>query len=255
MGPGRSRSGRRRWRLSPTDPPPAGRAGAWTPTPEQEHAVGRRGEPLLLAAGAGSGKTSVLVERFVRAVREDGIAPGRILAITFTERAAGELRERVRARLAELGEHAAARATEGAFCRARSTGSAHGCCARTRARRACRRSMRSSTRASRGDCAGRRSPRRSESSCEGGRARGGGPDRRIHRRSRARDGAGRVCGAAQPGPVGAATADAAPGRAPRQRAAGAAAWTAVRSSGCARRRGRTGDRAVGRAAGAVRRAL
>ena len=109
-----------------SEPEPA--TGAPTPrtlTAEQEHAVGRRTEPLLLAAGAGSGKTSVLVERFVRAVREDGIAPGQILAITFTERAAGELRERVRARLLQLGETAAARASDGAFI-----GTFHGFCAR-----------------------------------------------------------------------------------------------------------------------------
>ena len=67
----------------------------------------------------------MLVERFVAAVREDGIAPGRILAITFTERAAGELRERVRARLLELGEREAARDTEAAF-----VGTFHGFCAR-----------------------------------------------------------------------------------------------------------------------------
>jgi ATP-dependent helicase/nuclease subunit A len=83
-------------------------------TGEQEQAAGRRSGSLLLAAGAGSGKTSVLVERFVRAVREDGIAPARILAITFTERAAGELRERVRASLLELGERDFARETEAA---------------------------------------------------------------------------------------------------------------------------------------------
>jgi ATP-dependent helicase/nuclease subunit A len=94
-------------------------------TAEQELAVERRNEPLLLAAGAGSGKTSVLVERFVRAVREDGIAPGRILAITFTERAAGELRERVRGRFVELGEREAARDTEAAF-----VSTFHGFCAR-----------------------------------------------------------------------------------------------------------------------------
>ena len=87
--------------------------------------MARRRGPLLLAAGAGSGKTSVLVERFVRAVREDGIAPGRILAITFTERAAAELRGRVRARLLELGEREAARDTEGA-----PIGTFHGFCAR-----------------------------------------------------------------------------------------------------------------------------
>ena len=94
-------------------------------TDEQERAVVRRSEPLLLSAAAGSGKTSVLVERFVRAVREDGLAPGRILAITFTERAAGELRERVRARFLELGEREAARDTEAAF-----VGTFHGFCAR-----------------------------------------------------------------------------------------------------------------------------
>ncbi len=83
-------------------------------TDEQERAVASRQSSLLLAAGAGSGKTSVLVERFVRAVREDGVAPGRILAITFTERAAGELRQRVRSRMLELGEREAARETEAA---------------------------------------------------------------------------------------------------------------------------------------------
>jgi ATP-dependent helicase/nuclease subunit A len=94
-------------------------------TDEQARAVARRTEPLLLSAAAGSGKTSVLVERFVAAVREDGIAPARILAITFTERAAGELRARVRARLLELGDREAARDTEAAF-----VGTFHGFCAR-----------------------------------------------------------------------------------------------------------------------------
>jgi ATP-dependent helicase/nuclease subunit A len=94
-------------------------------TDEQEQAVTRRSEPLLVSAAAGSGKTSVLVERFVRAVREDQIAPGRILAITFTERAAGELRARVRARLLELGDRQAARDTEAAY-----VGTFHGFCAR-----------------------------------------------------------------------------------------------------------------------------
>src|SRR5580692_12058236 len=94
-------------------------------TDEQTHAVVRRSEPLLLSAAAGSGKTSVLVERFVAAVREDGIAPGKILAITFTERAAGELRTRVRARLLELGDREAARDTEAAF-----VGTFHSFCAR-----------------------------------------------------------------------------------------------------------------------------
>ncbi len=100
-------------------------AGSRTLTEEQEPAAARRAEPLALAAAAGSGKTSVLVERFVRAVLEDGISPGRILAITFTDRAAGELRSRVRSRLLELSEREAARDTESAF-----VGTFHGFCAR-----------------------------------------------------------------------------------------------------------------------------
>src|SRR5215471_11244391 len=96
-----------------------------TLTYEQEQAVSRRSEPLLLAAGAGSGKTSVLVERFVGAVREDGVDPGRILAITFTDRAAGEMRQRIRARFLELGDREAARDTEAAF-----VSTFHGFCTR-----------------------------------------------------------------------------------------------------------------------------
>ncbi len=94
-------------------------------TDEQLDAIERRDGDLLLAAGAGSGKTSVLVERFVRAVLEDGVDVGAMLTITFTEKAAAELRERIRARLRELGADEAARATEGAFI-----STIHGFCAR-----------------------------------------------------------------------------------------------------------------------------
>ncbi|MEA2388520.1 MAG: ATP-dependent helicase UvrD/PcrA, partial [Thermoleophilaceae bacterium] len=61
-------------------------------TPEQREAVDRRDGPLFVSAGAGSGKTRVLVERFVAAVVEDGVAVDRLLAITFTEKAAAEMR-------------------------------------------------------------------------------------------------------------------------------------------------------------------
>src|SRR5438270_2334088 len=98
-------------------------AAAWTT--EQLAAIERRRGELLLDAGAGSGKTSVLVERFVRAVLEDGVEVGAILTITFTEKAAAELRERIRARLRELGATQAARDTEGAFI-----STIHGFCAR-----------------------------------------------------------------------------------------------------------------------------
>jgi ATP-dependent helicase/nuclease subunit A len=95
-------------------------------TTEQQDALERRSGPLALSANAGSGKTSVLVERYVRAVLEDGIAPARILAITFTDRAAGELRERVRERLTGAGEREAARESlAGAF-----VSTFHGFCAR-----------------------------------------------------------------------------------------------------------------------------
>jgi ATP-dependent exoDNAse (exonuclease V) beta subunit len=94
-------------------------------TPEQREAIARRDGSLLLHANAGSGKTSVLVERFVRMVLEDGIEPARILAITFTDKAAGELRERVRSRFLELGERTAARETEAAW-----VSTIHGFCAR-----------------------------------------------------------------------------------------------------------------------------
>jgi ATP-dependent exoDNAse (exonuclease V) beta subunit len=94
-------------------------------TDEQLIAIERREGELLLDAGAGSGKTSVLVERFVRSVLEDGIAVAAILTITFTEKAAAEMRERIRRRLHELGADEAARATEGAFI-----STIHGLCAR-----------------------------------------------------------------------------------------------------------------------------
>ena len=94
-------------------------------TDEQLVAIERRDGDLLLDAGAGSGKTAVLVERFVRAVREDGIEVGQILAITFTDKAAAELRDRIRERLRELGEDERARATEGAWI-----STIHGFCAR-----------------------------------------------------------------------------------------------------------------------------
>jgi ATP-dependent helicase/nuclease subunit A len=84
-------------------------------TPEQARAVERRDASLLVRAGAGTGKTTVLVERFVRAVVEDGAAVEAMLAITFTEKAAAEMKTRVRRRFLELGRRSDARAAEGAW--------------------------------------------------------------------------------------------------------------------------------------------
>lgn len=94
-------------------------------TAEQSAAIRDRSGSLLLEANAGSGKTSVLVERFVRSVLDDGVPPARILAITFTDRAAGELRARVRERFVELGRRDEARETESAW-----VSTIHGFCAR-----------------------------------------------------------------------------------------------------------------------------
>lgn len=77
----------------------------------------------------------MLSERFVRSVLEDGVEPGRILAITFTDKAAGELRTRVRGRFVELGA-ATARATSTPRGSPPSTGCARVCCGRTRSGRA-----------------------------------------------------------------------------------------------------------------------
>ncbi len=94
-------------------------------TPEQEVAVGQRTGGLLVSANAGSGKTRVLVERIVAAVLEDGLAAGSLLAITFTEKAAGELRARARRAFLDRGALEAARDVESAWI-----STIHGFCAR-----------------------------------------------------------------------------------------------------------------------------
>jgi ATP-dependent exoDNAse (exonuclease V) beta subunit len=92
--------------------------------PEQRAAVTATGE-VFVSAGAGTGKTTVLVERFVRAVCEQGLDVESILVITYTRKAAGELRARIRAALRERGRPDLARRLDGAW-----VSTIHGFCAR-----------------------------------------------------------------------------------------------------------------------------
>ena len=91
---------------------------------QQLVAVEARGE-VFVSAGAGTGKTSVLVEWFVRAVCEEGLDVDSVLVITYTRKAAGELRARIRSALLDRGRPDVARDLDGAWI-----STIHGFCSR-----------------------------------------------------------------------------------------------------------------------------
>ncbi len=83
---------------------------ARAPTPEQAAAISARGGRIFLEAGAGTGKTGVMVDRYCGLVCDEEIDPGAVLAFTFTEKAASELRLRIGAELAARAEAGSERA-------------------------------------------------------------------------------------------------------------------------------------------------
>ena len=91
----------------------------------QADAVERRSGSLIVSANAGSGKTTVLTERYVHCVLVDEVPAAQILAITFTDKAAGELRARIRSRLVALGAREHVRALDRGWI-----STFHGTCAR-----------------------------------------------------------------------------------------------------------------------------
>ena len=89
----------------------AGAGAKRAPTPEQRAAIVAAGS-VFLEAGAGTGKTGVMVERYCRLTCEEGVSPNEILAFTFTDKAASELRQRIRAELAGRAEQGSEKARE-----------------------------------------------------------------------------------------------------------------------------------------------
>jgi ATP-dependent exoDNAse (exonuclease V) beta subunit len=82
------------------------------PTAEQRAAIEATAAEVMVEAGAGTGKTGVMVDRYCRLVCERGVSPDSVLAFTFTDKAAAELRQRIRAEIERRAEAGSERARE-----------------------------------------------------------------------------------------------------------------------------------------------
>lgn len=83
----------------------AGQLGLPQPTDEQAAVISAPVEPLLVVAGAGSGKTETMAARVLWLVANGHVKPEQVLGLTFTRKASGELAHRVRVRLGQLRQH------------------------------------------------------------------------------------------------------------------------------------------------------
>jgi len=82
------------------------------PTAEQRAAIEAEASNVLVEAGAGTGKTGTIVDRYCRLVCEQGVPPDSVLAFTFTDKAAAELRQRIRAEVERRAVAGSERAAE-----------------------------------------------------------------------------------------------------------------------------------------------
>ena len=82
------------------------------PTTEQRAAIEATAAEVMVEAGAGTGKTGVMVDRYCRLVCDRGVSPDSVLAFTFTDKAAAELRQRIRAEIERRAEEGSERARE-----------------------------------------------------------------------------------------------------------------------------------------------
>lgn len=110
--PGKTAAKKRELKKTAAAPAEASAAPAEQPNPAQQQAVTAAEHTVAVVAGPGTGKTKTLVARIAYLIEEQGVKPGEITAVTFTNQAASEMRERLAAR---LGKRTAARLTIGTF--------------------------------------------------------------------------------------------------------------------------------------------